>query len=226
MIGFGLAPEASVDLLAGMPVLLAILLIVGVVVAIVSLAWRQQKLARANLQQLADRLELKVVRRTGLPGDLGQATGSIGDRLVRFWVFATGSGKSRQNWCAVSVQPRAGSTLNFEIRRQGFGTKIMSWFGAKEIEVGEPVFDAAWFIQTNEPEFLSAALVPEIRAKLMGLVGESGEDGYKLIDGEVRYAVRGYFSTVGIAERLEARLPVLADLADVAEVFAADQGRR
>ena len=225
MIGFGLAPEASVDLLAGMPVLLAILLIVGVVVAIVSLAWRQQKLARANLQQLADRLGLKVMRRTGLPGDLGQATGSIGDRLVRFWVFATGSGKSRQNWCAVSVQPRASSTLNFEIRRQGFGTKIMSWFGAKEIEVGEPAFDAAWFIQTNEPEFLAAALVPEIRAKLMGLVGESGEDGYKLIDGEVRFAVKGYFSTAGIAERLEARLSVLADLADVAEVFAADQGR-
>jgi hypothetical protein len=67
-------------------------------------------------------------------------------------------------------------------------------------------------------------LVSEIREKLMALATHHPEGSYKMADGEVCFALKGGFSSARTVAQLEARLPVLHDLADVAEVFAADEG--
>jgi hypothetical protein len=184
----------------------------------------QQKKALANLQALGGRLGLSVSGGQSVFGPGPAADGTQQGRQVRFWSYTTGSGKSRRNWVAAGVRPRADGGLSFELQPQGLGTKFMELFGVKEIQVGEKRFDDAWFVQTNQPEFLAAALVPEMREKLMQTIGPRTRPGsYKLEAGLVRYAEEGQFSDAELVTRLETRLPLLHDLADVAEVFAGTQ---
>lgn len=207
----------------GVLIVLGFLLFVGLIFWLNK--WAQKK-TLANLQALAARTGLQLSAPPGLLSGGGTVSGTQLGRAVRFWTYTTGSGKSRQTWCAVGVRPREAGGLQFEIRPQNLATKVMEWFGAKEIRVGDPAFDQAWFVQTDQPEFLAAALVPEIREKLTvpDVAGWSGS--YKLADGEVRFALQNSFTSEKALAQLEARLPVLHDLADVAEVFAADRRGR
>lgn len=205
--------------MSGLFIFISLLLLVGL---IIWLDWRDQKKTRAGLQALADRLGLQLATPASPFRRDWAVTGLLQGHAVRFWTYTTGSGKSRQTWCAVGVRPQAHAGLQFEIRRQNLSTKVMEWFGAKEIQLGDAAFDRAWFVQTNQPEFFAAALVPEIREKFTALETDSPEGSYKMADGEVRFALSGSFSGKRTVAQLEARLPVLHDLADVAEVFAAD----
>jgi len=182
---------------------------------------RQARKARANTEALARRLGLIVTekKQLGLTTDRelrGQAAG----RPLRFWTYSTGSGKSRVTWCAVAVQAQPANRLTFELRPQGFATKVMRLFGAKPVPVGDAAFDAAWFVQTNQPEYLRAALGPEIRAKFMAARADGARGGYKLEFGAVRYAEQGNFGNDALCRRLERQILLLQDLADLADVFA------
>ncbi|HRG56147.1 MAG TPA: hypothetical protein PLG56_08920 [Lacunisphaera sp.] len=140
-------------------------------------------------------------------------------RTIRYWSYTQGSGKSRTHWIAVGVVPRATGELTFELSRQGLGAKILELFGAKEIQVGDRAFDDAWFVRTNQPEVLAAALVPGIRARFMAQAPGRTGGSYRLEAALVRYAEQGNISGTTLA-RLEAQLPLLHELADIAEVCA------
>lgn len=187
-------------------------------------ALAQLRRTEVNVRALAQRLGLTVTERKilGYSADW-ELNGVVDRRMVRCWTYTTGSGKSRQSWCAVSVQPRATGPLSFELQRQDLGTKLMEFFGTKEITVGDPAFDAAWFVRTNEPDFLRAALVPAIRAKFMGALASGAKGHYTLKEGAVRYAERGGFYAEPLVARLEQQVPLLLDLADLAEVAAANK---
>jgi hypothetical protein len=158
---------------------------------------------------------------------MGSATGMLGGRKVGFHQFTTGDGRSQQKWRAVSVFPAKTGGLTFELRGQGLFSKLQAVFGVKEATVGDEAFDTAWFLQTNEPEFLGAALVPEIREKLMAARTAGGlAISFRLEKGTVRYAELGDFSSEQACARLEQMLPVLHDLAAIAEVAAEMEERR
>jgi hypothetical protein len=192
----------------------------GLALLIVWGARNQARKTRAELTAFALQAGLRMEERTILGVALVESlAGESQGRPLRYWTYSTGSGKSRTTWVAVGVGVPAGIALEFELTRQNFGTKVMELFGAREIQVGDPVFDAAWFVQTNQPEFFTAALVPAIRARLMAEAESHPGAGYKLEPGMVRYAERGALSAATL-ERLAAKLPLLQELADVAEVSA------
>lgn len=177
----------------------------------------------ANLTAVAERLGLQLeVKRVMNLVMGGSLHGTIQGRRVRLWSYTTGSGKSQTTWAAVGVTPRQESGLEFKFSRQGLATKMMELFGSKEITVGDRAFDEAWFVQTNQPDYLGAALVPEIREKLMAAHRAGGGGIFRMdAGGEVVYVEQGSLSSAKVIARLEAVLPVLFDLADVAEVAAA-----
>lgn len=201
-----------------------VFLFLMVVVAMVALAfwlmvWNGKRTV-ANLAVVAQRLGLNLVEKRFCRLLTGaELHGAIGGRAVRFWQYTTGQGKSRNTWVAVGLRPRQDGGLTFGLSRQGITSGLAELFGAKEITLGDKVFDDAWFIETNQPEFLAAALVPEIRARLMAVHGTSHWGSFRLVNGEVVYVESGGFSGVEQMARLEAALPVLLDLADVAEVM-------
>ena len=182
----------------------------------------QSRRTAVNLTALAQRLGLEYFEAKKAGWASNQiVTGRRDGRDVTFHTFTTGSGKSRKTWRAVSVRPRVIGGLLFHFQPQGLGTKLQELFGTGEITVGDAPFDAAWFIQTNEPDFLPAALVPEVRAKLMAAHASAESGGnFKLEQAAVQYAERGTFADAHDCARFEQLLPVLHDLADIAEVSA------
>lgn len=211
-----------------MAILFAVLLLIGTVAftgSMLVLAIKQRERAWRNVAELAKRLGLVPAPAEKRFGFLGEpyATGSLGGKTARLYAFATGSRKSRTRWTALAVHPAATGNLTFHLSRQGFGTKVAQLFGAREITVNDPEFDRAWFIETNQPEFFRAALIPELRARITAAFDNSGRAhraSIKLDGGAVVYAETGDFSDERRCERIGNMAAVLHDLANVAEVFA------
>ena len=213
---------------------LAPLLVIGFFVVVIGLvgwaAARQTKRAAENVRRMAETLGLEF---TAKPPALGlfyteaTATGQIRGKRVTLFPFATGSGKSRVQWCAVAAAVPTPTGLTFHLRRQGVATKVMELFGAREIQVGDAEFDRTWFIQTNQPEFFREALLPELRDKMNALVRELGTQArgmeFKLENSDMRYAEMGSFSSGDSCQRCVRAADIVCDLADVAEVFADQQ---
>lgn len=150
-----------------------------------------------------------------------EATGVHAGRRGKAYVFTTGSGKSRITWAAVELVAEGAPNMELTLTRQGFGSVVASMFGVKEVQVGDAAFDARWFIRTNRPDFVAAALLPEMRQRIDELAARGGR-GMKLEikAGRAIYAEQGPFGPAGRA-RVAASLPVLADLAALAEVESA-----
>ncbi len=213
------------------------LLMIGLFIVVFALiaraTARQSRRTAENIRQLAETLGLQYAEK---PPALGmfftdaRAAGQRRGKRVELFPFATGSGKSRIQWSAVSAAVPVATGLTFHLRRQGFGTKFMELFGAREITVGEAEFDRDWFIQTNQPEFFREALLPELRGKITTLVRELGTQArgveFKLEQNVVRYAEIGSFASGDTCKRCERAADIVCDLADVAEVFAEQQASR
>jgi hypothetical protein len=149
-----------------------------------------------------------------------EATGAHAGRRGRVYSFTTGSGKSRTTWAAIELSAGVSSGLELELTRQGFGSKVAALFGAKEIQVGDAAFDARWFIRTNRPDYMKAALLPEFRARIEELERRGGRSvKLEIKQGRAIYLEQGFFQAP-VRTRLAAALPVLADLAALAEVEA------
>ncbi|HTQ30461.1 MAG TPA: hypothetical protein VMI53_04570 [Opitutaceae bacterium] len=200
------------------------LLIVPLIAGLVIWATLVQKQrTAANLQKLAVRLGLEFLPAGGWLGR-PSIVGPMRGKAVQIFNYTTGSGKSRTTWSAMKAQLAAPSQLSFTLRKQGFATRIIELFGAHEITVGDAEFDKAWFVQTNQPGFMRAALIPEMRAKLMAALHAGLPGAFELNGRDVKYAEVGTFADAKRIERFAALGEVLCDLADVAEV-AADQGK-
>jgi len=178
---------------------------------------------REQAQRLADALGLTLDAAQpvlGLFWPNPRGTGTMRDKRVEFCNYTTGSGKSRTTWSALTARPRADGGLTFRLRKQGLGTKVMELFGAKEITVDDAAFDAAWFVQTNQPDYFRAALVGEIRDRFLAARRAGATGSFQLEYGVVKYAEQGTFGNERRRQRYELIAPLLCDLADVAEVFA------
>ena len=184
---------------------------------------RSSSQSREQARRLADALGLVLdpaQPTLGIFWPSPRATGTIRGKGVKLFNYTTGSSKSRKTWSALYVTARTDGGLSFKLRKQGLGTKVMELFGAKEITVGEAAFDAAWFVQTNQPDYFRAALVGEIREKLMAALRAGATGVFQLNGGVVEYVEQGTFGNDRRRQRYELIAPLLCDLADVAEVFA------
>jgi hypothetical protein len=208
------------------PALLVLPGMIAMVGLVIWLVRAQAVKTRDRLHAFAQRAGLRVQEQTLLGFTSVQSLeGEQSGRAIRYWTYTTGSGKSRTSWVTVGVRPRGDGGMQFDLSRQNLGTKIMEMFGTRELRVGDPAFDEAWFVRTNQPEYFKVALMPEIRAKFMAAPTGRWGVRYKLEGGWVQYVEQGQLGSAGVVERLEQQLPLLHELADVAEVFGSSPGR-
>lgn len=198
----------------------------GVATVFAFIAWQSgkaSKVVRENAEALAARLGLHMDSAKPVLGRFypaPRATGVVRGKRMELYTYTTGSGKSRKTWVALAVTPARDGGLTFSLSRQGLGSRVLSLFGAKEIQVGDPGFDERWFIQTNQPDFLRAALLPELRAKLSFLERSSQAGSLKLEKGVVSYVEGGTLYDRARCERFAGVADVVGDFADIAEVYA------
>lgn len=182
-----------------------------------------QRRTLENLQKLAVRLRLEFHPAEGWTKS-PRLSGMLRRKPVEVFTYSTGSGKTRKTWAAISVRPAGACGLTFTLRKQGLGTKISELFGAREITVGDPAFDTAWFIQTNRPDFLRPALLPELREKLMAARQAGAHGGFECNGGVVKYAELGSFYQTERIERFVALADIVGDFADIVEVAGTMDG--
>lgn len=227
--GFALASGGffcSVGNMTDDAVNLLIFVVIGVVVVgglIVALVVSRRNMTR-NLQGLATQLGLEFVPTRNWfkqPSVAGTRRG----RPVQIYNYYTGHGRYRKAWSAVSAHSAGDGRLTFTLRKRDFSARLTQLFSSRPISTDDAEFDQAWFVQTNEPEFLRAALIPELRAQLMEVRRAGSKGSFELALAVVKYAETGYFTSAKRTGRFAALADVVCDLADMAEVAAKAQGR-
>jgi hypothetical protein len=186
---------------------------------------QQQRKTLENLTKLASRLGLELKRQ---PAKLGfeptpTLAGRHRGRPVRFFNYTTGSGKSRRVWSAVSVAVPGASAFTLELAPENFLTRVVTALGMQDIQVGDPTFDKAFLVRSNDAAAAAAALLPEIRTRLLTTFSRNTGGELAVKDGAVRYAEVGGLGEAALVARLAGMLEVVCDLAEVAEALPALQ---
>ena len=197
------------------PVVIVIGFLVGVTVVLRLMANKSRR-AYENMQRLAARLNLTIKKVKPVLGiyEEPEMSGEIRGKQVRLYSYET-DGQSKIKWAALSVTPSVSGGLRFSLVRRGITSKVWSALDSKEFKIGDEEFDRVWSIETNAPDFLTTALLPEIRQKI-----QPHEGKWELAKGVVTYAERGSFSNPERCTRFLAITEAACDLADAAEVYA------
>jgi hypothetical protein len=211
------AKHGDVNIDAIIPVAIGVFVIAG----LLTLSFVQVGRSRKNLEALGAKLGLKPVT-TGRVFKKTRLTGQLRGRPAEIFSYTTGSGKSQQNWAAVAVQVKSTGGLTFSLkRRMTLFDFIARLFRKNEVGVGDTDFDKNWVLTTNQPDFICAALLPEMREKIQRSVKAGRFSGhYALALYKVSYAEQGSFSTREVCERIESVVDGVCDLADMVEVGA------
>jgi hypothetical protein len=198
-------------------------LFAGFVALAITAATRQQRKAREQLAALAGRLGLELRRQPAKFGFEPPPTvdGHYRNRAVRFFNYTTGSGKSRTTWSAVSAAVSGTGALSLELYPENFLVRIATALGMQDIRVGDPAFDQAFIVKSNDPAYATAALLPEIRVRLLDERQRGAHGRVTVKDREARYAEVGGFDDEARVARLGRLLETVCDLAEVAEVYQA-----
>ncbi|MBE2215272.1 MAG: hypothetical protein IAE82_15475 [Opitutaceae bacterium] len=178
---------------------------------------------RTNLQALADRLGLRL----NAPGGtgifaLGRASleGQSRGRPMRIYTYTTGSGKSRTTWCAISLTTRIPAGFSLKVSGENLFTKAGRVFGIDDVETGDPSFDEKFYVKSKQASYIRAALIPEVRMRLLDALAKHRSFGtFTAEGGEVKYAEMGTFANAKILGRFPDMLEIAGDLAEIAEAY-------
>lgn len=183
----------------------------------------QTRKGRENLTTLADRLGLALqepVRRGPFSSGSRQLTGAFRNRPVRVYTFTTGSGKSRSSWCALSMQVRTAPGFSFKITGENLFTKAGRIFGVEDVQTGDAAFDEKFYLKSKQPEYIRAALIPEIRTRLLDALRRHRQIGsFTIENGEVKYTEMGNFANRSVCDRFPTMIEIATDLAEIAEAW-------
>jgi hypothetical protein len=198
-------------------------LFVGSIALSIAAARRQQRKTRETMAGVAGRLGLELRRQPARFGFEAPPTveGRYRDRQVRFFNFTTGSSKSRTTWSAVSAAIGSATGFTLELAPENLLSRIGIALGMQDIKVGDPEFDRAFVVRSNDAAYAAAALLPEIRARLLSERKQGARGHLTVKAGEARYAEVGAFADAARIDRLAGMLEVICDLAEVAEVYTA-----
>lgn len=197
------------------------IIFVSVVLVILFVVLRQEKDAKANLTRLGDKLGLRLDVQ-GRFFKKYRLVGELRGKTAEFFSYTTGSGKSQQRWVAIAVGVKATSGLAFSLKRKmSIFEFIARMFRKNSVETGDVVFDKAWALTTNQPDFMRAALLAEMREKILRLSGGGlSSANYQYNFHTVQYSEQGSFGSAKLCARLEEIAGLVCDLADVVEVYA------
>ena len=115
---------------------------------------------------------------------------------------------------AVTARKTGGLTFSLE-RRVAFLDFFARFFRRNEAKTGDASFDSNWVLKTNRPEFMQAALLPEMRAKIIQFTGDGvSRPNFKLEGFRVVYSESGSFSSDKVCDRIAQAADIVCDLVD------------
>ncbi len=145
--------------------------------------------------------------------------GEFRGRRFKVYHYTAGSGDSQTRYAAVRAGVSNPKGLVFQFSREGFFSKIGKTFGMRDIQVGDPVFDEKFVVKSNDPEFIAAALLAEMKEKFYKARELKARGVIKLDKDEIRYNEVGSIGSDETRRRFALIAGLLADLAEAAEVY-------
>ncbi len=149
-------PLAAIDPAVG---ILFVAAIAGFVVFVVALLIRTARQHRANLEDVAGRIAGRVVHGFWSGDGLEWESDGVSARLRYFM----GTDKAPP-WTRLQFQWAPPGSLR--VMPEGFLTGIRKFFGAQDLEIGDPAFDARYVIQGSPSTWVREALSPDVRRSL------------------------------------------------------------
>lgn len=184
-------------------------------------ARHQARQARANLAQLGERLGLGVLEGKRLPiiGSMPAGLGgSCRGRAMRVFTYSTGTSKNRTQWCALAAKIADPRGFTLSISAENFLTRAGRMIGVDDVAIGDEVFDRRFYVKSNDPDYVRAALLPEVRAKLLEAWKPDMGGSIAVQGDEVRYTTQGSFAQTGTCNRLAGVTEIVCDLAEIVDV--------
>lgn len=185
----------------------------------------QTRKARENLQALADRLGFTIQeppKKGWFASSDRRLTGTFRGRSAQIYTFTTGSGKNRSTWCALSLRVATPPGFSLKVTGENLFTKAGRIFGVEDVTTGDPSFDDRFFVKSSQPAYVRAALIPEVRIRLLETWQKHRAFGAFVVEsGEAKYTELGTFGNAKLCDRFPAMLEIAADLAEIAEAYRA-----
>jgi DNA-directed RNA polymerase subunit RPC12/RpoP len=94
-------------------------------------------------------------------------TGNYKGNNVYLYTYTQGSGKNKTTYTSMVVYLPFTAIAHIRITREGFLSKITKAFGAQDIQVGDPAFDAAYIIKSDTPACVPHLLTPQVRGYML-----------------------------------------------------------
>lgn len=150
-----------------MPGIILVLIVMVAIVAL-ALALANHRTTVAQWTQAAAQLGLDL--HTGSMFSYPRMDGLVSDYEVSVGTITKGSGNNQQRYTRFQVQYPS-IDLGLELSRQ---TKVGGFFrrmvGMQDLEIGDPSFDEAFVVKTNDPDRLAAYLTGQRRSTLSRLL--------------------------------------------------------
>jgi hypothetical protein len=189
------------DFFAGCFSMVFFLFPVGIIVLVFVFAAFQKSAHKKAWEEFARKFGLALK-----PGGWFQnpsVSGTYKNLNVYLYTYTQGSGKSKTTYTSMVVYLPITNRSHLRISPEGLLSKITKAFGAQDIPIGDPAFDAAFIIKSDTPELVPHILTPAIRGTM--LRGRGGNVNVTVSAGTVS------FTRVGI-ERDQNTLHYLIEL--------------
>ena len=194
---------------------------------VVLVPWVSAQLQRSRvtavMHELAPALQLRVRRRHGLAALFGRCPWMVGERdgrRLQLTQISRTAGRHTRNYVRlILTSDRASASLQFRISPEGWRSTLKRLLRIEKVKTGDPIFDLEWWVQSNRPDFMAAALVAEVREHVRS-TGSEGRFSYR--DGKLKFEASGSIRSVAQLGRLRAVCEAAHALMTVAEVDAAD----
>jgi hypothetical protein len=142
---------------------------------------------------------------------------------TEIWHFSRGNGKSSSPYIGLKLRLENRRKLSFQFNKEGFFSKIGKTFGMQDVKVGDVEFDKTFIVKCSDPEFIQAALLPEIMEKFHKAFEQLGAKGtIKLKDNEIYYEEGGRIRSDESRARFAALVDLCADLRETVAVYNED----
>ncbi len=94
-------------------------------------------------------------------------SGAYGGFNVYLYTYTQGSGKNKTTYTSMIPYLPFDHRSHVRVTREGFLSKITKAFGAQDIQLGDPAFDAAYIIKSDTPQYVPLLLTPAVRGALL-----------------------------------------------------------
>jgi len=154
-----------------------------------------------------------------------ELVGEYRGKLLKIYHYTVGSGNSSTTYATARILGFTGNDISFEVRREGFLSKLGKAVGLQDVRVGDEKFDKLFLVKASDTAVIAVTFVPEIRAKFLKVWDELEAKGRIQLNGEeLRYDEAGTIRNEAARLRFEAVVELLTDLAEAIEVYRASAG--